>query len=234
MSRDPKWRIRGGKLKKDKNKGWVLVWRGHPASNRRGQQKGVWFSIFGRGVKAIREDCPISKEDGKKVLSSILTSFPSSLPLFSKNSSTSLYSIGPSLIGKSLQFPSNDPASHGSSTVRAPFSPYGMLPQRRPTTLRACDIFARRSLPVVPSSPLAVWTGCPSLLRSFKLWIKGTNVDEWNSGRVTRSTVQRCEVQVVMITPGYALAPLTGTPEPANAHENLSRSVIHSSDRRYG
>ncbi|MCD9642149.1 hypothetical protein HAX54_028817, partial [Datura stramonium] len=52
-----------------------------------------------------------------------------------------------------------------------------------PTTLRACGIFARRSLPVVPSSPLAV----------------------------------------VMITPGYALAPLTGTPEPANAHENSGR-----------
>lgn len=155
-------------------------------------------------------------------------------PSFSKNSSTSLYSIGPSLIGKSLPFPSNDPASPGSSTVRAPFPPYGMLPRRRPTTLRACGVFARRSLPVVPSSPLAVWAGCPSLQRSFKLWIKGTNVVEWNSRRVTRSTVPRCEVQVVMITPGYALAPLTGTPEPANARENPGRSVLHSSDRRYG
>ncbi|KAE9445003.1 hypothetical protein C3L33_23099, partial [Rhododendron williamsianum] len=28
-------------------------------------------------------------------------------------------------------------------------------------------------------------------------------------------------IQVVMITPGYALAPLTGTPEPANAHMEL-------------
>ncbi|KAH0676797.1 hypothetical protein KY290_025756 [Solanum tuberosum] len=80
-------------------------------------------------------------------------------PSFSKNSSTSPYSIGPSLIGKSLPFPSNDPASPGSSTVRAPFPPYGMLPRRRPTTLRACGVFARRSLPVVPSSPLAVWAG---------------------------------------------------------------------------
>ncbi|KAM3280936.1 hypothetical protein P3S67_027956 [Capsicum chacoense] len=62
----------------------------------------------------------------------------------------------------------------------------------------------------------------------------GTNVVEWNSRRVTRSTVPRCEVQVVMITPGYALAPLTGTPEPANARENPGRSVLHSSDRRYG
>lgn len=41
-----------------------------------------------------------------------------------------------------------------------------------------------------------------------------------DSRRVTRSTVPRCEVQVVMITPGYALAPLTGTPGPANAREN--------------
>mgnify|MGYP005896417719 CR=1 FL=1 len=131
-----------------------------------------------------------------------------------------LYSIGPSLIGKSLPFPSNDPASPGSSTVRAPFPPYAMLPRRRPTTLRACGVFARRSLPVVPSSPLAVWAGCPSLLHSVRLWITGTNVVEWNSRRVTRSTVPRCEVQVVMITPGYALAPLTGTPEPANAREN--------------
>nr|YP_010048791.1 hypothetical protein J6695_mgp24 [Aquilaria sinensis]QPK77167.1 hypothetical protein [Aquilaria sinensis] len=44
-----------------------------------------------------------------------------------------------------------------------------MLPRRRPTTLRACGVFARRSLPVVPSSPLAVWAGCPSLLRSVRL-----------------------------------------------------------------
>nr|VVW84619.1 unnamed protein product [Nymphaea colorata]VVW85365.1 unnamed protein product [Nymphaea colorata] len=48
----------------------------------------------------------------------------------------------------------------------------------------------------------------------------GTSVVEWDSRRVTRSTVPRCEVQVVMITPGYALAPLTGTPGPANAREN--------------
>ena len=49
-----------------------------------------------------------------------------------------------------------------------------------------------------------------------------------DSRRVTRSTVPRCEVQVVMITPGYALAPLTGTPGPANAHETrVGRSSIH-------
>ncbi|GMH31832.1 hypothetical protein Nepgr_033676 [Nepenthes gracilis] len=109
-----------------------------------------------------------------------------------------------------------------------------MLPRRRPTTLRACGVFARRSLPVVPSSPLAVWAGCPSLLRSVRLWITGTNVVEWDSRQVTRSTVPRCEVQVVMITPGYALAPLTGTPGPANARENPGRSVLYSSDRRCG
>lgn len=102
-----------------------------------------------------------------------------------------------------------------------------MLPRRRPTTLHACGVFARRSLPVVPSSPLAVWAGCPSLLRSVRLWITGTNVVEWDSRQVTRSTVPRCEVQVVMITPGYALVPLTGTPGPANARENPGRSSIH-------
>ncbi|KAK4772212.1 hypothetical protein SAY86_013987 [Trapa natans] len=129
--------------------------------------------------------------------------------------------------GKSLPFPSNDPASPGSSTVRAPCPPYVMIPRRRPTTLRACGVFAKRSLPVVLSSPLAVWADCPSLLRSLRLWKPGKNVVEWDSRRVTRSTVPRCEVQVVMITPGYALAPLTGTPGPANAHENPGRSSIH-------
>ncbi|KAA8521779.1 hypothetical protein F0562_012452 [Nyssa sinensis] len=145
-----------------------------------------------------------------------------------------LLDLGSEFAWKSLPFPSNDPASPGSSTVRAPFPPYAMLPRRRLTTLYVYDIFARRSLPVVPSSPLAVWAGCPSLLRSVRLWITGTNVVEWKSRRVTRSTVPRCEVQVVMITPGYALAPLTGTPEPANARENPGRSVLHSSDRRCG
>lgn len=48
-----------------------------------------------------------------------------------------------------------------------------------------------------------------------------------DSRQVTRSTVPRCEVQVVMITPGYALAPLTGTPGPANARSNPGRSSIH-------
>lgn len=47
-----------------------------------------------------------------------------------------------------------------------------------------------------------------------------------DSRRVTRSTVPRCEVQVVMITPGYALAPLTGTPGPANARENPGGEII--------
>jgi len=59
-------------------------------------------------------------------------------------------------------------------------------------------------------------------------------VVDLDSRRVTRSTVPRCEVQVVMITPGYALAPLTGTPGPAKARENPGRSVLHSSDRMCG
>ena len=45
-----------------------------------------------------------------------------------------------------------------------------------------------------------------------------------DSRRVTRSTVPRCEVQVVMITPGYALAPLTGTPGPANARSDKTQA----------
>ncbi|KAJ8425148.1 hypothetical protein Cgig2_024089 [Carnegiea gigantea] len=116
------------------------------------------------------------------------------------------------LIGESLPFPSNDLASPGSSTVRVP--PYAMLPR------------------LVPSSPLAVWAGCPSLLRSVRRQIRDTNVVKWDSRRVTRSTVPRCEVQVVMITPGYALAPLTGTPGPANARSNPGRSVLYSPDLR--
>jgi len=46
-----------------------------------------------------------------------------------------------------------------------PFLP--MLPRRRPTTLRACGVFARRSLPVVPSSPQAVCMGGLSLAATF-------------------------------------------------------------------
>nr|GEU54939.1 integrase, catalytic region, zinc finger, CCHC-type, peptidase aspartic, catalytic [Tanacetum cinerariifolium] len=68
-----------------------------------------------------------------------------------------------------------------------PFLP--MLPQRRPTTLRACGVFARRSLPVVSSSSLAVWASYPSLLHSVRLWITGTNVVEWNNRQVTRSSM---------------------------------------------
>ncbi|KAK8938289.1 hypothetical protein KSP40_PGU008327 [Platanthera guangdongensis] len=54
----------------------------------------------------------------------------------------------------------------------------------------------------------------------YALWITGNEVVDLDSRWVTRSTVPRCEVQVVMITPRYALAPLTGTPGPANAREN--------------
>ncbi|KAL9675005.1 hypothetical protein QQ045_003204 [Rhodiola kirilowii] len=45
-----------------------------------------------------------------------------------------------------------------------------------PTTLRACGVFARWSLSVVPSSPLALWAGCPSLLRFVRLWITGKKI----------------------------------------------------------
>ncbi|EEF45749.1 conserved hypothetical protein [Ricinus communis] len=50
-----------------------------------------------------------------------------------------------------------------------PLSVLPMLPRHRPTMLRAYGVFTRRSFLVVPSSPLAVWVGCPSLLRSVRL-----------------------------------------------------------------
>lgn len=87
MSRAPKWRVRGGKPKEEQKEGWVLVGRGK-TSNRRGQRSGSSLLAemngserglvlyFRAGVKAIREDCPTGKEEGKKVLSSISTSFP--------------------------------------------------------------------------------------------------------------------------------------------------------------
>nr|XP_033510942.1 alkaline/neutral invertase E, chloroplastic-like [Nicotiana tomentosiformis] len=50
----------------------------------------------------------------------------------------------------------------------------------------------RPPLELPPSGlPFLPMVGCPSLLRSFKLWIKGTNVVEWNSRRVTCSIVPR-------------------------------------------
>lgn len=89
MSRAPRWRVRGGKPKEEQKEGWVLVGRGHPASNGRGlssgssllaemngSEGGSLYFRAGREVKAIREDCPPGKEEGKKVLSSISTSFP--------------------------------------------------------------------------------------------------------------------------------------------------------------
>ncbi|GJX48681.1 hypothetical protein Tco_0273871 [Tanacetum coccineum] len=90
MSRAPRWRVRGGNPKEEQKEVWVLVGQGHLASNRRGHSFGSsllvekngseegWIFYFwvGREVKAIREDCPPSKEEGKKALSSISTSFP--------------------------------------------------------------------------------------------------------------------------------------------------------------
>ncbi|KAK4412312.1 hypothetical protein Salat_2982800 [Sesamum alatum] len=40
MSRAPRWRVRGGKPKEEQKEGWVLVGRGHPASNGRGLSSG--------------------------------------------------------------------------------------------------------------------------------------------------------------------------------------------------
>lgn len=87
MSRAPRWRVRGGNPKEEQKEGWVLVGRGHPASNRRGLSsgssllaemngsEGVLDFRAGREVRAIREDCPPGKEEEKRVLSSISTSF---------------------------------------------------------------------------------------------------------------------------------------------------------------
>ncbi|KAL0302672.1 UNVERIFIED_CONTAM: hypothetical protein Sangu_3086400, partial [Sesamum angustifolium] len=109
------------------------------------------------------------------------------------------WAAGPSRIGKSLPFPSNDPASPGSSTVRSPFPPYAPPAQ----AYHASRL--RRFRQTVFASSAILPAGC------------GLHVP-----------LCRCEVQVVMITPGYALAPLTGTPEPANARETrVGRSSIH-------
>jgi hypothetical protein len=40
MSGAPRWRVRGAKPKEEQKEGWVLVGRGHPASNRRGLSSG--------------------------------------------------------------------------------------------------------------------------------------------------------------------------------------------------
>ncbi|PNX98162.1 hypothetical protein L195_g021404 [Trifolium pratense] len=97
------------------------------------------------------------------------------------------------LIGKSLPFPSNDPAPLALPPSWLPFLPMLCSPG----------------------------TGLPRFAPA------AFSPDGLCHRRVTRSAVPRCEVQVVMITPGYALAPLTGTPGPANAHENPGRSSIH-------
>ncbi|KAL3524903.1 hypothetical protein ACH5RR_013275, partial [Cinchona calisaya] len=72
---------------------------------------------------------------------------------------------------KSIDSPSPPSLRPCRSSIRASFARYDMLPQCRPTTLHAYCVFARRSLPVVPSSPLAVWAGCPSLRRSVRLFV---------------------------------------------------------------
>nr|GEZ42926.1 hypothetical protein [Tanacetum cinerariifolium] len=59
--------------------------------------------------------------------------------------------------------------------------------------------------------------------------LENTSRTTWNQQQQHHHSNKR-----QMITPGYALAPLTGTPEPANARENPGRSVLHSSDRKCG
>lgn len=153
-------------------------------------------------------------------------------PSFSKNSFTKATF---SHRGKSFHFRQmTRPPLALLPTVRAPFTPYAPPAQAyHASRLRRFRQTVFASSAILPAGCMG-GLSCPSLLRSVRLWITGTNVVEWDSRRVTRSTVPRCEVQVVMITPGYALAPLTGTPGPANARENPGRSVLHSSDRRCG
>nr|GEZ70800.1 hypothetical protein [Tanacetum cinerariifolium] len=210
--------------------------------------EGGWIFYFrvGREVKTIREDCPPGKEEGKKALSSISTGFPSPCGLYSTHSLVSRTAQVSVRLRMRTFFPSaHSPFTRFSKQKRKggqqacslfflEFMQFPLLHRaffNRPTTLRAYGVFARRSFPVVPSSLLAIWAGCPSLLRSVRLWITGTNVVEWNNRRVTRSTVSRFKVQVVMITPGYALAPLKGTLEPANARENPCRRMLRSEIR---
>nr|GEX31262.1 hypothetical protein [Tanacetum cinerariifolium] len=216
MSRAHRWRVRGGKPKEEKKEGWVLVGQGHPASNRRGLSsgssllaekngsKGGWILYFwaGREVKAIRKDCPPGKEDEKKALSSISTSFSRGLYLtHSPICHTAQVSVR-------LCMRTFFPSAH------SPFTRF--LKQMRKGGQQAYHASRLRRFrqTVFASSAIlsaAVWAGCPSLLLSIRLWITGTNVVEWNSRRVTHSTVPRFEVQVVMITPGYAPVPLRGT-----------------------
>lgn len=126
-------------------------------------------------------------------------------------------------LGKSLPFPSNDPASPGSSTVRAPFPPYAPPAQAyHASRLRRFRQTVFASSAILPAGCLYGWVvPCCYVLLGMKGHFLLVDLD---SRQVTRSTVPRCEVQVVMITPGYALAPLTGTPGPANARSNPGRS----------
>ncbi|KAK7315027.1 hypothetical protein VNO77_33559 [Canavalia gladiata] len=95
-------------------------------------------------------------------------SFPN--PAFIRKSYSEIETARPRKLihGKSLSLSSND-STPGSSTVQAPFLTHAMLSRHRPTTLRTCGVFVERFLPVVPSSSLAVWADCPSLLRSVRL-----------------------------------------------------------------
>lgn len=119
-----------------------------------------------------------------------------------------------------LPFPSNDPASPGSSTVRAPFPPYAPPAQAyHASRLRRFRQTVFASSAILPAGCLyAVWVGCPLLLRSVRRYgLQEIQWFTWTAGGLHVPLCRDGEVQVVMITPRYALAPLTGTPGPANA-----------------
>ncbi|MCD9560769.1 hypothetical protein HAX54_019560 [Datura stramonium] len=116
-----------------------------------GSERGLVL-YFRRGVKALREDCPTglpacgsrhsrwpSPSFIRKSYSEIETAQPRKLirvlaHSFFKNSSTSLYSIGPSLIGKSLPFPSNDRPPLALPPSELPFIPIAL--QNLPTLVK--------------------------------------------------------------------------------------------------
>ncbi|MCE3216712.1 hypothetical protein HAX54_007695 [Datura stramonium] len=64
-------------------------------ANRRNskRKKGAWFSISGRGVKAIREDCPTGKEEGRGERGAViyLDQFPEALEIQTGSENHSRY-----------------------------------------------------------------------------------------------------------------------------------------------
>nr|GEY18453.1 hypothetical protein [Tanacetum cinerariifolium] len=211
MSRAPRWRVHGGNPRKSKKKVghlWGKATRPRigeglaldpPCLKKRMDQKELDSLFLGRaggeGHKRrlpsrglYSTHSPVSRTAQVSMRLRMRTSFPSAyspFTRFSKQRRKGGHQARSLFFQEFMHFPLLHMAFFN-----------------RPTMLRAYGAFARRSLSVVPSSPLAIWAGCPSLLHSVRLWITGTNVVEWNSRRVTRSTVPRFEAQVVMITPG--------------------------------